>query len=1085
MARRSLPTTFPSPAHRRVWERLTRLLGDEGAADFFADACEIGQLDPAFRTSTHLIGHLMREVQSMVTDLLLGLPAARQALNAMAPEPSGDQTQSQEIRAILAALGLENDEVAKRWLVVRKWHKPAHHDEFAPPRPFDSEFAEYWLEFVRILDRVLDRAEAVYAAYLHQLDLVKLEGHERGEAFVRKHLAPGATAAVDHFLNGLSEEWLPGLRRGRFFAFPRAPIVDEVQRRRAFPPWPQSAYLARIAARRPREVVEVILDVPETENLSIHVDFLRAAFAMPADEADRIVQREVQWVTVRPERTYLFPELGAELAAKLASAGKLDSATLLLRSLLGFRSPTSQAIRERDPLVQEWQYEPIIAKGFRALEAVDSGRALTLLAELIVDGQGNGSSGWRATVEDHEQNGPDGPLDAILRELRDLSLRLATDGATLTAMVETLEAREAAIFRRVALYLLAERGGLAPSLVSERARQSQAYGDFETFHERASMLRTHFGTFSDEDKTAVVNAIRRYAFEDRPARRGRRDEPDSRYTFWRWLTIIGEQLHTEELKAEYAVLVREYGAETHPTFLSWRTVSWGPRTPRESADLLALSDDALIAFLTQWQPTPREHFAPSREGLAMELKSAATKEPRRLSRLAREIARTNPQYVAGFLWGLHEVAQNTRDQDIAAAAFDWDALLDLADFTSKQETTDRAEYSPGNWTWARQTAVDILRDAARIFAPKDEQRTTRIWSTLKRLLSDADPTPEREDESSWDAETFLLNTVRGRALEAGFILLGNVLESSLAVHEQLKAEVFTTLQSRISSSNEPSVRLRSSVGHFFNTLLAANPGEATAMVERLFPTDDATWSERVEAWWLYLKWNRPWARAFPVLFSQYQLTARKIPDVDPKLLEDYSEHIVWLAVWGMISPTSEDRLLQRFVSAAQPVTREHALADVGRALHQDKTPLPTEVVDRLRTLWTWWRIASPATSDAADLAAFGWWFTSGVFDDQWATDELLEVLTLTDGRVEWDHEVIKKLAQGAPTRPTKVAACLQKLVDSHHDQWLVARNIPALTEALRALASVPEGAGPARELVSRLLARGYSGFADTLANQPG
>jgi len=123
MARRSLPTTFPSPAHRRVWERLTRLLGDEGAADFFADACEIGQLDPAFRTSTHLIGHLMREVQSMVTDLLLGLPAARQALNAMAPEPSGDQTQSQEIRAILAALGLENDEVAKRWLVVRKWHK--------------------------------------------------------------------------------------------------------------------------------------------------------------------------------------------------------------------------------------------------------------------------------------------------------------------------------------------------------------------------------------------------------------------------------------------------------------------------------------------------------------------------------------------------------------------------------------------------------------------------------------------------------------------------------------------------------------------------------------------------------------------------------------------------------------------------------------------------------------------------------------------------------------------------------------------------------------------------------------------------
>lgn len=1085
MARRSLPTKFPSPAHRRVWERLTRLLGDEGAADFFADACEIGQLDPAFRTSTHLIGHLMREVQSMVTDLLLGLSAVREALDAMAPEPSGDHTQSQEIRAILAALGLEKDEVAKRWLVVRKWHKPAHHDEFAPPRPFDSEFAEYWLEFVRILDRVLDRAEAVYAAYLRKLDLVKFEGHERGEAFIRKHLAPGATAAVDHFLNGLSDEWLPGLRRGRFFAFPRAPIVDEAQRRRSFPPWPQSAYLARIAQRRPREVADVILEVPEAENLSIHVDFLRAALAMPPDEADQIAQREVQWVTGRPDRTYLFPELGAELAAKLANGGKLESATVLLKSLVGFRSANANTIRERDPIVQEWQYEPIIATGVRAIEAADSGRALTLLAELLVEGQGNESSGWRATIEDHEQNGPDGPLDAILRELRNLCLRLAADRAALTATVETLEARDPPIFRRVALYLLAERGGLAPSLVVERATQSQAFGDLETFHERAAMLRTHFASFSDEDKTAIVNAIRRYAFEDQPARRGRRDESDSRYTFWRWLTIIGEKLHTEALRAEFAALVREFGAEKHPTFLSWRTASWGPRTPRESADLLALSDDALIAFLAQWQPAPREHFAPSHEGLALELKSAATREPLRLSRLAREIARTNPQYVAGLLWGLHEVAQNTRDQDIAAAAVDWDALLDLADFTSKQETTDRAEDSPGNWTWARQTAVDILRDAVRVFAPKDEQRTTRIWSTLKRLLSDTDPTPEREHESSWDAETFLLNTVRGRALEAGFILLGNLVDNSSAAHGQLKAEVFATLQSRISLSNEPSALLRSSVGHFFNTLLAAGPEEATAMAERLFPMDDATWSERVEAWWLYLKWNRPWARAFPVLINQYQLTARKIPEVDPKLLEDYAKHIAWLAVWGTISPTSEDGLLERFVSASQPVTRKHALADVGRTLQQDKTPVPPAVVDRLRTMWRWWRIAAAATSDAADLAAFGWWFTSGVFDDQWATDELLEVLTLTDGRVEWDHEVIKKLAQGAATRPTKVAACLEKLVDSHHDQWLVGRDIPAFEEALRALASAPEGAGLARELVSRLLTRGYRNFADTVPEPSG
>src|SRR5437868_2940449 len=61
----------------------------------------------------------------------------------------------------------------------------------------------------------------------------------------------------------------------------------------------------------------------------------------------------------------------------------------------------------------------------------------------------------------------------------------------------------------------------------------------------------------------------------------------------------------------------------------------------------------------------------------------------------------------------------------------------------------------------------------------------------------------------------------------------------------------------------------------------------------------------------------------------------------------------------------------------------------------------------------------------------------------------------------------------------------RELVNSHHDQWLVGRNTPAFTEALRALASVPEGAGPARELVSRLLTRGYSNFADTLTDPSG
>src|SRR5437870_16181 len=135
-------------------------------------------------------------------------------------------------------------------------------------------------------------------------------------------------------------------------------------------------YLAAIAARRPAEVAEVILEVPDTDNLAVHVDFVRAALAMSPNEAERVMQREVEWVEARAERTYLAPDLGAEIAAKLAHAGKLDAATDVLKSLLGFRAQTS-ASRDRNPRVQDWQYEPAIATGVRALEEADPRPAMT------------------------------------------------------------------------------------------------------------------------------------------------------------------------------------------------------------------------------------------------------------------------------------------------------------------------------------------------------------------------------------------------------------------------------------------------------------------------------------------------------------------------------------------------------------------------------------------------------------------------------------------------------------------------------------------------------------------------------------
>jgi hypothetical protein len=67
--------TFPTPRHERVHNLLLRLVS-EGAGHFFADACEITQRCPAYRSGTHIVGHLIREVESASRQVLRSLPEA-------------------------------------------------------------------------------------------------------------------------------------------------------------------------------------------------------------------------------------------------------------------------------------------------------------------------------------------------------------------------------------------------------------------------------------------------------------------------------------------------------------------------------------------------------------------------------------------------------------------------------------------------------------------------------------------------------------------------------------------------------------------------------------------------------------------------------------------------------------------------------------------------------------------------------------------------------------------------------------------------------------------------------------------------
>jgi hypothetical protein len=108
------------------------------------------------------------------------------------------------------------------------------------------------------------------------------------------------------------------------------------------------------------------------------------------------------------------------------------------------------------------------------------------------------------------------------------------------------------------------------------------------------------------------------------------------------------------------------------------------------------------------------------------------------------------------------------------------------------------------------------------------------------------------------------------------------------------------------------------------------------------------------------------------------------------------------------------------------------------------------------------------------LQAFGWWFTSPLFETEWTFPALAAALATTRGEIDWDHAVVQKLRELATTSPSDVAACLGMLIDGP-DHWWVARHDSAVQAILSALQNTSASVS-AQEIASRLVARGHAQF---------
>jgi len=661
--------------------------------------------------------------------------------------------------------------------------------------------------------------------------------------------------------------------------------------------------------------------------------------------------------------------------------------------------------------------------------------------------------------------------------------------------VSVLEGRRWKVFRRIALHVLRVFPDQAEALTAARLTDRSLFEDDGLRHEYVLLLRDRFARLTPEDQAEILGWIEDGPEVDeekqwRESQTGRQpsEEEVARYREIRqrdWLARIGSEGLPAKWRERYRELVEKYGEPEHPEFPVYTKVSWvGPKSPKTTDELKAMSVTEIVKFLKTWRPPQNIWREPE--------------DPARFAAEAPAFQGLDPTYVRALFSGLCDALKKDRD-------FDWDPVLTLCEWALSQpreipgRRVQRMEADP-HWGWTRQAIATLLSagfEGRRNAIPIDFRQ--RVWAILKPLTDDPDPTPEderRSGGSNMDPATFSINTTRGMAMHAVIryaLWVRRRLEKEPGAEERLKrgfhemSEVREVLEAHLDPTRDPSLAIRAVYGQWFPWLVLLDPEWARTHAAVIFPQDQKNEAFFEAAWNTYVTFCRPYDNVWEVLRPYYPLAVdrigirrddtRRLADPDEKL----AEHLAAFYWRGKLS--LDDPLFTAFWERAPDAVRAHALTFVGRSLEQTEGQIESRILDRLMQLWEKRLAAAKEAQQSSEfekeIAAFGWWFVSAKFDVEWSLKQLHAALKLVC-KTEPAHMVLKRLANMAKTEPLLSVNCLRLIAEGDREGWEIYSSREHVRGILQEGLQDPCAKREAEGTIHYLGSRGFLDFKDLL-----
>ncbi len=1096
------PLRSPAPDGRRmrVTLRLSKLVG-QGASEFYKDACALIDDPSQFSSTSHLVGHLIREIESSLRKVLKPLAQEAGTVGKMTNEDKAENHKF-EIKAILTLLDISHDnDVAQRWFSqAPNYHMRAHRESLGAPRPLDASLVEFFNDFEAILDYVLNRMEAIYTLVFIRVDALAAK-------------TPIADADVENLLESFPRDvnvlmrlfervsdssWLSLIRQRGMYDTPPEPEIQP-DNTVFMTAWPQMQLLVRFANVLPDDVADTVKEIPPTDNIYVNVAIVDVAKALPIDKVPALLPRLVQ--TIKTKYRMIPVSLG-DLVGRLSDASFNDEAMELAKALLSIEVPPPpdeddpraglmRSIQEPSLMVSGHLYQDILQRHMPRLVQAVGIPALDMLADLLeqaiisssseemIAGHIDFSSIWCLEVAPEGLSRDFRTKTHLTSALRDGTVaHVSRIPGDLRVLVENLEARQWSIFRRLAFNVLRIHGAHDIALVEARLVNPDVFGDYQLRPEYEGLLAAHFAGLTVEGQLAVLALIEHEPDTEQYARWFRTShglEPTAEettgfieMTTLGRLTPIADHL-PEAWRARYEQYLKARGP--HSSRVLPRSGGFiGARSPTTAEEIAGLDVDTLIEYLTSFVPSGGFQD-PSKEGLGSTLMEVFAANPNRYLSFAERFAALDIEYVDGIVNGLNRAVNDGKD-------LNWDLALDLSEAIVHRATT----FTDGNdgsdrWGWTRLEVVRLLSIGFRSARPLQPKHGERALAVIESVTNDPHPTPADEDKygpPNMSPEDLSLNSVRSRALEA--VIEYGVWKQRRDPDSSFE-DVISILERHLDPATDPSVAVRSVIGRNFSNLVTFDRHWAECAASQVFPAEEELRHLWTAAWDGYLRRGLRNKPTWLALRNQYALAIRRVePGNDERRQRGRDQalgnHLVSLYWSGEIG--LEDGLFADLLAVADEELLRSLLETVGRCLVPDGPSLEEPVLRRLLTLWDS-RVASARTNPSGELSAFGWWFCSNQIPLVVRLQGLRDALALS-GHVEPAHQVVECLAALSISHPRDAAELLGAMVENEDDGWRLTLWDKSAAQIIKtAVASGdPEAVRLACEAASRAAARGHS-----------